>query len=59
MAFRFWRRIRIAPGVTLTIPQESGIGHAEGTPVKRGAWMPRVNLSKSGRSLSFGPPACA
>ncbi len=59
MSFRFWRRIRIAPGVTLTIPQDSGIGHAEGMPIGRGPWMARVNLSKSGGSLSFELSICA
>jgi len=54
MSFRFWCRIRIAPGVTLAIPQESGIGHAEGMSEGRGPWTIRVNLSKSGGSLSFG-----
>ena len=34
MGFRFWRRVKIAPGLTLTIPQDSGIGWANGVPVR-------------------------
>lgn len=40
MGFRFWRRIRIAPGVTPTIPKKSGTGHAEGMPGGRGHGRP-------------------